>query len=121
MKNQHNLFSSFNCAFRGIKIMFGTERNAQIHLGATLTVILLASILEVSSIEWGLLIVSIGLVLGAEAFNSALEQIIDLVSPNIQEKAGVAKDLAAGGVLLSAICAAIIGMLVFIPRILTLI
>ncbi len=117
MHMRNNFISSFGYASRGILKLFRTERNASIHLAATILVIILGIYLEVNITEWCLLVLSVGMVFGAEGLNTAIEQIVDLVSPEIHDKAGMAKDIAAGGVLLSAICAAIVGALIFVPKI----
>jgi len=108
---------SFKCAFRGIGFMIQTQHNAWIHLIATIIVIFLGATLKVSLTEWCLLIFAIGMVLSSELFNTSIEFLTDLLSPEYQKKAGMAKDIAAGAVLISAIVSAIIGLIVFLPRI----
>ena len=108
-----SIFRSFVHAFRGLTKLFGSERNARIHLSATVVVVVLGLFFEVSIIEWSLLLLAIGMVMGAEGLNTAIEHVVDLVSPEIREKAGLAKDIAAGGVLITAVCAAIVGLLIF--------
>ena len=72
---------------------------------------------SVSTIEWCLLILAIAMVLCAEGMNTAIEFLTDLASPNFHELAGKTKDVAAGAVLISAIGAAIIGFIIFLPKI----
>lgn len=115
-----NLISSFSNAFKGIMKLFLTERNAQIHLSALIIVVILGIYFQLNTIEWCLIIISSGMVIGAEGFNTAIENTVDLISPEIQEKAGNAKDIAAGAVLLAAIAAGIVGTLIFGPKILQL-
>lgn len=79
--------------------------------------IILGFILKLSSIEWAILTITIGLVLILEFINTSLEQIVDLVSPEIKEKAKVAKDVAAAGVLVSAVTAVLVGIFLFLPKI----
>ncbi len=79
--------------------------------------IILGIILKLSSIEWAILAITIGLVLILEFINTSLEQIVNIVSPEKQEKARIAKDVAAAGVLVSAIIAVLIGALLFLPKI----
>ncbi len=107
---------SFKFAGRGVRTLIAAEHNAWIHLGFTLLVIFFGFWWGVSSVEWCLLILSIGLVLAAEGFNTALEKLTDLVSPDYHELAGQAKDLAAGAVLLTAIAAALVGFIIFVPK-----
>jgi diacylglycerol kinase (ATP) len=107
---------SFGYAFRGLAIFFQTQTNAKIQVLIALFVILLGFLLQIVWYEWALLIFAIGLVLSAEAMNTAIEFLTDLVSPTYNEKAGKVKDIAAGAVLLTAITAILIAMLIFIPK-----
>ncbi|MEM1219016.1 MAG: diacylglycerol kinase family protein [Bacteroidota bacterium] len=107
---------SFKFAGRGVRLLISAEHNAWIHLGFTLAVIGFSLWWEVSATEWCLLILSIGVVLAAEAFNTAIEKLTDLVSPDYHKLAGQAKDLAAGAVLLTAIAAALVGFIIFVPK-----
>jgi len=124
-KNQ-NRFSarkrlhSFKYAFKGIKNVVFTQHNIWIHLVAAAIVIFLGIVLQISIYEWCLVIFAMGFVLVAEIFNTAIEFLVDFISPGYDKKAGVIKDIVAGGVLVSAITAAIIGLLVFIPKIMDL-
>ncbi len=110
---------SFKYAFRGIGFMIQTQHNARIHLIATIIVIFLGVTLKVSLTEWCLLIFAIGIVLSSELFNTSIEFLTDLLSPEYQKKAGTVKDIAAGAVLISAIASAIIGLIVFLPRVIS--
>ena len=122
---KHEIFSvkkrllSFKYAFRGIGFMIQTQHNAWIHLIATIIVIFLGVTLKVSLTEWCLLIFAIGMVLSSELFNTSIEFLTDLLSPEYQKKASLAKDIAAGAVLISAIASAIIGLIVFLPRVIS--
>lgn len=107
---------SFGYAFRGLSVFFQTQIHAKIHVLIAFFVILLGFLLQIVWYEWALLIFAIGLVLSAEAMNTAIEFLTDLVSPNYNEKAGKVKDIAASAVLLTAITAILIAMLVFIPK-----
>lgn len=111
---------SFVYAFRGIGLLVRNEHNARIHLVAAVAVVATGFLLGITASEWTVIVLVIGAVLAAEAFNSALEALCDLVSPGYHESIKKAKDLAAGAVLLVAIAAAVIGSVIFIPRILTL-
>lgn len=112
---------SFKDAFRGIGYTIRTQQNAQIHLTLMIAAIALGVYFGISATEWGLIFLATGLVLGAETLNTAIEELTNLVSPDYHPLAGRAKDVAAGGVLICAICAAIIGAIIFIPRFLALI
>jgi diacylglycerol kinase (ATP) len=119
--NQQNQFTkrlkSFGFALKGIGFMLRTQMNAKIHAVAALVVITLGFIYSIETFEWCLIIFAIGLVFIAELFNTALEFLTDLISPHYHEKAGKVKDIAAGAVLFAAITAALIGLMIFIPRI----
>jgi diacylglycerol kinase len=108
--------ASFKWALKGLKDLFTHHPNAQIHLLATLMVVPLAIFLQVSLVEWCLLILCIVLVMAMEAMNSALEYLADKVSPEHDELIGKSKDIAAGAVLLCAIGAALVGLLILGPK-----
>lgn len=108
---------SFVYAFAGIKELISKEHNAWIHSLATILVVVAGLVFSISKTEWIAVIICIGMVFTAEGFNTAIERLVDLVSPEYNKKAGIVKDIAAGAVLISAICAAIIGCMIFIPKI----
>ena len=108
--------NSFGYAFKGIKVLFKSQPNARIHAAITTMVIIFGLLFHLSLLEWAIIVLAIGLVLAAEAFNTALEYLTDLVSPDFHPMAGKVKDVSAGAVLISAICAAIMGLLIFIPK-----
>ncbi len=107
---------SFGYAGRGIRIVFGTEPNMKIHVVVAIIVILCGFLFSISITEWILCLLCIGMVMGAEMINTAIENVVDLVSPGQNELAGKAKDIAAGAVLICAIVAVIIGLIIFIPK-----
>lgn len=104
------LQQSFGYAFRGIWLVARSERNFQVHLGASVAVVALALWLRCTPIEWAILVLTMGLVLVAEALNTAIETVVDLVSPEYNTLAGHAKDIAAGAVLLAALTAVIVAV-----------
>ncbi len=108
---------SFSYAFKGLATLFATQANARIHLLALVVVVVLGFFFNISTSEWCLCSLCIGMVLAAEAMNTAIESIVDLVSPNYHPLAGQAKDVAAAAVLLTAISAVIVGGLIFLPKI----
>ncbi len=114
------LIRSFGFAFAGIGAMLRTQRNAQIHTAATVVVALAGLFLGASLGEWIALSLSIALVLALEALNTALEAVVDLVSPQPHPLAKKAKDVAAGAVLIGAVGAALVGCLIFLPKLLAL-
>lgn len=108
---------SFGYAGRGIRIVFGTEANMKIHIFIAILVIAFGFCLSISITEWILCLLCVGLVFSAEMVNTAIESVVDLASPNLHPLAGKAKDIAAGAVLVCAIISAIIGLLIFVPKI----
>jgi len=107
---------SFGYAFRGIREVFGSEANMKIHIAITFLVIISGVIFSISLIEWMFCLLCIGLVVGAEMINTAIENVVDLASPDQHPLAGKAKDIAAGAVLICAIISVIIGLLIFVPK-----
>ena len=107
---------SFVHAWRGVVSLVTTQHNAWIHLLATAAVIAAGVLFDLSRWEWCWLVLAIGLVLAAEAMNSAVEALADAVSPEFNAGVGRAKDMAAAAVLILAIAAALIGALVFLPH-----
>lgn len=112
--------NSFKFAFTGIATLFRSETNAKIHLFCTIGVIIVGFYFSISTIEWCLVTLAISMVLAAEGFNTAIEFLTDLVSPDFHPLAGKTKDVAAGAVLLTAFGAIIIGGIVFIPKLMRL-
>lgn len=108
---------SFVYAFAGIKALISREHNAWIHCAAALAVLVFGLLLDISGTEWCIVLTCIAMVLAAEGFNTAIEKLVDIVSPEFNEKAGKVKDVAAGAVLITAIVSAIIGCIIFIPKI----
>lgn len=114
------LIASFGYAGAGIGYLLRSQRNARIHLVLAIAAILLALWLKISTVEWAVLSLTIGLVFLAEAFNTAIESTIDLLSPDVHPLAKIAKDTAAGGVLLAAVTALVVGVFLFLPPLLAL-
>ena len=111
------LISSFKYAGEGIYSLFMHERNAQIHLGAAVCVITAGCLFDLCAWEWCAVIMCIGGVFMAEGFNTAIEKLCDKVSPQRDPLIKIAKDIAAGAVLLFVFSAVIIGLIVFLPHI----
>ena len=109
--------SSFRYAFQGIKWLITTQPNFVIHIIATFVVILAGFYFKISAMEWLALILTIALVWITEAFNTAVEFLVDLISPEYNPLAGKIKDITAAAVLLAAIMAVIVGAIIFLPKI----
>lgn len=107
---------SFSYAFKGIFYMMRAQHNFWIQVIMGLLAVFLGLVFNINRFEWGLVILSCGMVLTAETFNSAIETLADTVHPDSDPKIGLVKDLAAGAVLISAIAAAIIGLIIFVPK-----
>jgi diacylglycerol kinase (ATP) len=112
--------NSFKYAIAGIREVVHSQPNMKIHLAVGLLAVLAGFYFSLSLTEWCAVVVAILVVLTAEAFNTALEHLTNLVSPDYHPLAGKAKDAAAGAVLLSAIGACCIGLLIFLPKVLSL-
>ena len=106
---------SFLAAFRGILFAAKNERHFRFHLFATIVVCIAGYYFEINPLQWLAVINCVAIVTVTEIFNSSIEKLTDMVSPNYNKQAGIVKDLAAGGVLIAAIISAIVGGLIFIP------
>lgn len=113
-----NRINSFRYAFTGMADLFRSQPNARIHAVAMVLAIALGWLLSISTTEWCFILIAITMVISAEAFNTALEYLTDLVSPQHHTLAGKTKDVAAAGVLLTAINAVIIGTIIYVPKLL---
>jgi diacylglycerol kinase len=109
----NRLLKSFGYAFQGLRTAFAGQANFRIHVAVALLVISLGFIYSVTSDEWMMIVGCIGVVLMAELMNTALEFMVDLVSPQHQPLAGKIKDVAAAAVVVVVIAAVIIGFLIF--------
>lgn len=111
---------SFGYAFNGIRLLITKEHNAWIHCFAAVCVVLAGLLMDISKMEWIACVIVIGAVLAAEAVNSAVEALADFVSPEYSEAIKRTKDLAAGAVLLMAMAAAVVGGIIFFPKLIAL-
>jgi diacylglycerol kinase len=107
---------SFHFAFSGLWYAIRTQRNMRVHLLIALLAIVAGILLHISAVEFALIFVAILLVFTAEMFNTVFELCVDLASPDYHPLAKIAKDVAAGAVLLSAMLAVVIGLFVFLPH-----
>ena len=119
-EERKKIINSFKYAFEGIKSSLKTERNIKIHFSMMVLVIVAGILLDISTYEWMICIILFGMVIGGELVNTAIEEVTDLVTTEINPKAKLAKDIAAGAVLIMAITSAIIGFIIFIPKIVLL-
>ena len=114
------LLKTLSYGFNGILYTLKHERNMVIHFLVIILVIIAGIVFKITFVEWGVCFVLFALVLSLELMNTALENVVDLVTEEKKAKAKVAKDAAAGAVLVSAIFAVIIGISIFLPRLLEL-
>ncbi len=110
------LRDSFRCAFHGIIHTVLTERNMRIHISSAALVLYFAYHMQFSSVEWCILTLAIGGVCAGEIFNTAIEHAIDAKTSEYHEFAKLAKDAAAGGELVLAIMAAVLGLILFLQN-----
>jgi undecaprenol kinase len=104
-------------AFQGIRASYGAEPHLRFHFLAAMVVVTVAAYFQFSRMEWITLLITISFVLSMELLNTAVERAVDVASPDIHPLAKLAKDAAAGAVLVASIFAVIIGVLLFYPYI----
>jgi len=112
------LIRSFGFAFKGLGHAAATQLNFRIHLVASVVAAGMGFALHISVSEWLWVILCIALVLVAELFNTAIELLTDLVSPEYNKIAGHVKDISAGAVVVAALFALVTGVLIFLPKLL---
>nr|WP_303181246.1 diacylglycerol kinase family protein [Lachnoclostridium phocaeense] len=110
------LYKSFGYAFEGIFAVIKKERNMQIHCCMMVLVILAGLFFQISAVEWCICLVLFGLIMSLELVNTAVESVVDLVTEERRPLAKLAKDAAAGAVLLASIMAAVAGLIIFLPK-----
>ena len=120
MRKMKKIRNSFKYAIEGIWTSLKTERNMKIHIFIMILVIIAGIILKINKSEWIICIILFAIVIGSELFNTSIETIVDMVMPEKNEKAKIAKDVSAGAVLVVAIGATIVGLVIFVPRILNI-
>ncbi len=108
--------AAFKYAFQGVRYLFANEAHAKFHLFVAICVIVAGVYFDISATEWCLVLLSIGGVLMAEAVNTAIEQLADKISPEYDPKIKVAKDVAAGAVLLFVLSVIFVGLIIFLPK-----
>jgi undecaprenol kinase/diacylglycerol kinase (ATP) len=109
-------FRSLLCALAGLSYGIRTQRHLRFHLLATVIVVGAGLKVGLSQLQWVVLILTIAAVISAELFNTAIEAVVDLVSPDYHQLAKAAKDTAAAAVLVASIAAVIVGVVIFWPR-----
>lgn len=107
----------FSYAINGLKEVVKSERNFRLHLLSTILVTIMGLLYKISYLEWIAVVIVVGMVITAEILNTAIEEIINYVQPDIHPAAKKIKDLAAAGVFMTAITALIVGIIIFIPKV----
>lgn len=110
-----NRIKAFKYAFKGAWLL-RKEASIQVQLGCALVVTILGFVADLSTTEWCIQLLAIGLVLATEGLNTAIERIADFIHPEYHEKIGIIKDVSAGAVTFAAVIAAIIGFIIYIPK-----
>ncbi len=115
-----NRIDAFNHAYNGVVWFFKETPHATVHVVAAVLVVLAGFFLNISATEWAIVFLCFALIFSLEAINSALEYLVNLVSPNYHQLAKKAKDVAAAAVLMAACFTVIIACLIFVPKIIAL-
>ncbi|MBA2869851.1 diacylglycerol kinase [Anoxybacillus calidus] len=121
MKEWKRLLKRFSFAWEGIVFTFKNEKNMKIHCVAALFVCMAAWMFDLSKTEWLLILITIGVVFSLEMVNTAIERVVDLITPEFHPLAKIAKDVAAGAVFVFAIISVIIGAIIFFPHFIALV
>lgn len=111
-----NRLKSVGFALRGALLLVRTEASIKIQVVIALVMTALGFYFEISSTEWILQIFAIGMVMGIEGLNTAVEKVCDFVHPEFDSKIGFIKDISAGAVMLVSIAASIIGLIIYLPK-----
>ncbi len=117
---RHSIGNAFLCAGRGVAIVL-RDRIARIHAACAVIVIAAGVLLRINAIEWLIVLAAICAVMAMEAMNTALERAVDLAMTHNHPLARDAKDIAAGAVLIASIGAAVVGLAIFVPKLLALV
>lgn len=115
-----NLIESFKYAGEGLIFGFKNTKNLKIDLLVAIIVTVFGFIFKLSYVEWAIILFCFGLVMSLELVNTAIEEAVNLAMPNIHPVAKISKDVAASAVLLAALVSAIIGIVIFLPKIINL-
>jgi diacylglycerol kinase (ATP) len=108
-----NFIKSFNFARRGFRYCIKNERNMRIHIVASIFILAFSLVFELTSLEFAVLVISMMFVITSEMLNTAIETIVNLETSSYEHLARIAKDIAAGAVLVSSICSVIVGIALF--------
>jgi undecaprenol kinase len=118
-KRKYPIYDTFKFAIEGIRCSIIQERNMRIHLALSVIVLIIGFLFSLSSTEWIFVLFAIGGMFALEMINSAIERVVDLVTDQYHPLAKQAKDIAAGAVLIYAILSVTIGLIIFLPKIIS--
>lgn len=113
--------NSFRYSFEGLEYAYKNEQSMTIHMFVSIAIIVMGLFFKITSIEWLIVFVIIGVVMGTELLNTAIEAVVDLVSPEKHPLAKIAKDTASAAVFVYSMIALVAGLIVFLPRIIDMI
>ncbi len=116
-KRKSKLYGGFRYAFAGILTGIRQEQNMKIHCLMTVFVIIAGAVFRISKTEWCICLLLCGLIMALELVNTSVEAVVDLVTEEHRPLAKIAKDTAAGAVLIAAVAAAVIGCIIFLPKV----
>lgn len=116
-----NFISALKNALNGVKYTFKTQRNLKIQLIISIIVIIISFLLKITYTEWAIIALVIFMVFFSELFNTTIEIVVDMITTEYNESAKIAKDIAAGAVTLVSLASVVIGILIFLPKILEII
>lgn len=111
---------SFTYPIKGLRYAYRNEQNLAVDVGIALLVTIAGFIFKLNLVEWAILALTIGLVISCELINTAIEAVVDLVTEDYHPLAKVAKDTAAAAVFVFAIIAVIVGLIIFLPKVIAL-
>lgn len=121
MRGFKRLSSSLKYAFDGLKYAYKNEQSMTVHIVVTILVIMFGFIFEISSYEWIIVVLCIGIMMCVELVNTSIEAVVDLVTKKYDEKAKIAKDVAAAVSVMFSITSIIVGLIIFAPKIINFI
>lgn len=119
-KGLKKFINSFSYPVKGLKYAYRNEQNLAVDVGIALIVVIFGFIFKVNKYEWAILALTIGLVISCELINTAIEATVDLVTEEYHPLAKVAKDTSAAAVFIFAIVAVIVGLIIFLPKVIAL-
>jgi diacylglycerol kinase len=120
-KGLKKFFYSFTYPIKGLKYAYRNEQNLAVDVGIAILVVIAGVLFDISVNEWAIIALTIGMVISLELINTAIEAVVDLVTEEYHPLAKVAKDTSAASVFICAIAASIVGIIIFLPKIIDLI